>query len=430
MARPVLKLPPEIWSLVFGYLSEEDKYSVRACSKFFKKLADHRSLWKDWSVVLGFRGSPYNGGFWASLRRREVASVVLRGSKAKDWEQAAALLPSLRTAVVELCACAQLCCMEDVPHLTRLAFRSSRVYLLPEAAPGGQQPRQLTQLSMCDVTFPSAGTRGLLSALAQLTNLESLVYHHLGFSEDTTWMLHSILSCLPKLQHLSLAIGQPGALQALHRPHPDPSDGAVATLSSLELIDYGGNALPADLMRLMPGLKTLAVFHRHQDMPRRRPAADSSHLRAWLRQLPRLSALVVAKGPPVRKYVASIPATVTRLTLCVAGLSSEDVAVVAGRVPDLLHLHIDPWPSHLASPTAQIPRLFPKLRSLKLRCEHVPERDLLQLRRLQDLRSLEILDGQSVIANKLQGLERPGLRVTTSRRRRDVWSCPCVSQVY
>ncbi|TNN28967.1 hypothetical protein EYF80_060886 [Liparis tanakae] len=427
MARPVLKLPPEIWSLVFGYLSEEDKYSVRACSKFFRKLADHRSLWKDWSVVLGLRDSPYNGGFWASLRRREVASVLLRGSKAKAWEQAAALLPSLRTAVVEHCACAQLCSLEDVPNLTRLAFRSSRVHLLPDAAPGGRGPRQLTQLSMCDVTFPGAGANGLLFALAQLTNLTSLVCHHLGLSEDTTWMLHSILSCLPKLQHLSLAIGQPGALRPLHRPSPD----RAAVLSSLELIDCVGNALPADLMRLTPGLKTLAVFHRHQDMPRSRPAAaDSHHLRAWLRELPRLSALVVAKGPPVRKYAASIPATVTRLTLCVAGLSSEDVAVVAGRVPDLLHLHIDPWPSHLAGPTAQIPQLFPKLRSLKLRCDHVPERDLLQLRRLRDLRSLEILDGQTFTADKLRGLERPGLRVTTSRRRRDVWSCPCVSQVY
>uniref|UniRef100_A0A8C3A3R4 F-box domain-containing protein n=1 Tax=Cyclopterus lumpus TaxID=8103 RepID=A0A8C3A3R4_CYCLU len=405
-------LPSEIWSQVFGYLSAEDKYSVRASSKYFKKLADHRSLWKDWSVVLGLRESSYNRGFWASLRRREVASVVLRGSQAEDWERAAVLLPSLTTVVVEHSSHASLGSVAQVPNLKRLAFRSSRIYLMPDAAPAAR-PQQLTQLSMCDVTFPSAGLDGFISALTQFTNLTSLACHHLGILEDTMWMVHSILNCLPKLKHLSLAVMQtPRPLQRVTRPNPRPSGGA-AVLSSLEIIDCIGDSLPEDLMR--------------------RPSTNSHHLKTWLRRLPQLSTLVVAKGPPVKKYVASIPATVTRLTLCVTGLSSEDMADVARQVPDLLHLHIDPWPSHLGGRTAEIPRLFPQLKRLKLRREHVPERDFLQLHKLQDLKYLEILDNRpflSDIADKLRELTRHSLQVVTSPRRRDVWLCPCVSQVY
>ncbi|XP_075952484.1 uncharacterized protein LOC142954985 [Anarhichas minor] len=382
MAQTVLQLPSEIWNHVFGYLSPADKFSARASCKYFRKLVDHGSLWKDWSVVLGFRKGTYNSRFWATLRRRKVTSVVIRSTKAKDWKQLSLSLPSLTTVVMDQSSQASLDCIKDFPHLKRLAIRSSHTSLLLDASTV-LQPQQLTQLSMCDVTFPTAGMDGFMSAVSQFTNLTSLVCHQMGIFEETIWMVHSILDRLPKLKHLSLSFVQ--------------------------------------------------TRRSHQETPERRPSPDGHHLRTWLSDLPQLSTLVIAKGPPVKKYVTSIPATVTGLRLCVAGLSSEDMAAVAVQVPHLLHLHIDPWPSHLGARTAQIPQLFPKLKSLKLRHEHVPERDFLHLHQLQDLEYLEILDSRpqlSKLADKLQALTKYRLQVMTSPHRRDVLSCPCVGQVY
>ncbi|XP_037642678.1 uncharacterized protein LOC119498152 [Sebastes umbrosus] len=215
-------------------------------------------------------------------------------------------------------------------------------------------------------------------------------------------------------------------------PTPGPLRGGAGdlVLSTLELIDCTDHSLPEDAMSLMPGLKSLAVFYKQEVSDRQ---LNGCHLKTWLSDLPQLLKLVVVKGPPVRTYAPSIPATLTSLTLCVAGLSSEDMAAVAVQVPNLLHLHIDPWPSHLGPLTGQIPRLFPKLKSLKLRREHVPETDFLHLHQLQDLEYLEILDScphLSELTGKLRALTKYRLQVTTSRPRRDVLSCPCVSQVY
>lgn len=437
MVQTALQLPSEIWNHVFGYLSVADKFSVRTSCKYFKKLVDHGSLWKDWSVVLGFQNCSCNSQFWATLRRRKVTSVVLRSTKAKVWKQLALSLPTLTTVVIDQSSQASLDCLKDFTNLKRLAIRNSRISLLLDASTV-YQPQQLTHLSMCDVTFPTSAMGSFISAVSQFPNLTSLVCHRMGIFEETIWMVHSILTCLRKLKHLSVSIVH--TLCAFHnisRPNPSPlgEAGGAPILSSLELIDCMDHSLPEDAMRLMPGLKRLAVFFKssHKEMPETWPSPDGCHLKTWLSDLPQLSTLVIVKGPPVRKYVASIPATLTSLTLCVAGLSLEDMAAVSVQVPNLLHFHIDPWPSHLGAHTAQIPHLFPKLKGLKLRHEHVPEKDFLHLHQLQDLECLEILDMHpqlSELIGKLQSLTQYRFQVTTSPHRRDVLSCPCVCQVY
>lgn len=436
MVQPATQLPSDVWNHVFGYLSAADKFSVRATCKYFKKLVDHGSLWRDWSAVLDFPNGSYNSQFWATLRRRKVTSVVMRSTKAKDWKQLATSLPTLTTVVMLMDdgSKASLGCLKDFPHLKRLAIRSSRTSLLLDAVTVCQ-PLQLTHLNMCDVTFRTTAVSQFISAVSQFTNLTSLVFHQITVSEEPIWMVRFILTCLPTLKHLSLSVlSKPWALNRFPRPNPGPSGGGAHALSSLELTSCMEDSLPEDAMRLMPGLKSLAVFHEpsHHEMPQRW-LSPVCHLKTWLTDLPQLSTLVIVKGPPVKKYVTSIPATVTSLTLCVAGLSSEDMAAVAVRVPNLLHLHIDPWPSHLGARTAQIPQLFPKLKSLKLCHEHVPEEDFLRLHQLQDLEYLEILDSRphvSELIGQLQALTKYRVQVTTSPRRRDVLSCRCVCQVY
>lgn len=430
MAPPALQLPSEVWNHILGYLSVPDKSSVRASCRHFKKLVDNASLWKDWSVLLGFQNGSYNSQFWATLRRRKVTSVVMRSTKAKDWNQLALSLPALTTVVMHQSSQASLDSLKHFPDLKRLAIRSSGSSLVLGAATV-HQPLQLTHLSICNVIFDTTRMDEFISSVSQFRNLTSLVCHEMGIFEETICMVRSILACLPKLKHLSLsAVNTLGVFHNNFRSSALEGAG-TPVLSSFELIDCMAESLPEDAMRLMPRLKNLAVFYRQ--MPERQPSPDAFQLKTWLSDLPQLSTLVVVKGPPVMKYVTSIPPTVTSLTLCVAGLSPEDMAAVSLQVPNLLHLHIDPWPSYLGAHTGQIPQLFPKLKSLKLRHEHVPQRAFLHLHQLQDLEYLEILDSSphlSELTEQLRALTKDRLQITTSPRRRDVLFCPCVCQVY
>ncbi|KAI3369487.1 hypothetical protein L3Q82_007701 [Scortum barcoo] len=331
MGHPATQLPPEVWNHVFGFLSVTDRFNVRATCRVFKKLVDHRCLWKDWSVVLDFQNGPYNSPFWATLNRRRVTSVVMRSTRAKDWRMLAAGLPLTTVLVMDPSSQASLNHLQDFAHLKRLGIRGSS--LLPDAFTV-RRPHQLTHLSICDVPVSVTAMGRFISSLSQFSNLTSLVFHPMGILKEPVWMVRSILTCLPKLKHLSLSDLSLWALNSIPRPNPGPLGGAQrppSALSSLELTNCLNDSLPEDAMRLMPGLRSLAVFHRHShhDMSDRW-LSPVCHLKTWLTDLSQLSTLVIVKGAPVKEYVMSIPATVTSLTLCVEGITSGDIGSCGG----------------------------------------------------------------------------------------------------
>ncbi|KAM3621711.1 uncharacterized protein V6R79_014902 [Siganus canaliculatus] len=432
MAQPAHLLPSEVWNHVFSYLCVTDKLSVRATCKYFKNIVDHGSLWKDWSVALSFPKGSYNSQFWASLRRRKVTSVVVLSNKAKDWKQLARHLPALTAVAMSQSSTASFDCLKNFPNLERLTIGRAHSFLFDRSTLCN--PQKLTHLSMCSAFFPKIAVDTFISAVAQFINLTSLVCHHSGIFGETIEMIHSLQSTLPKLRHLSLTV-----LWNPYNPtqNPRPSGGVhgrahVSGLSSLELIDCANPPLPEDAMRFMQNLDTFSVFHRRLDQQMPERCSPASPLRTWLRDLPRLSTLVIVRGPPLNQYVSSIPATVTCLTLRVEHLNFDDMRAVAVQVPNLLHLHIDLWPSYLGALTGEIPQLFPKLRSLKLRHEHVPERDFLNLHQLRDLEDLEILDGHPLnlgpVVARLQTLTKHRLRVRSPSSQSDMFTCSCVHQ--
>lgn len=393
---------------------------------------DHGSLWKDWSVVLDFKHGPYNSRFWASLRRRKVASVVMRSRKDKDWKLLASSLPALSTVVMEGCSWASSDYLKGFPHLKRLGIRSSCTSLVFNPATVCR-PQQLTHLSLCDVKLSAAAKESFISGISHFTNLVSLVCHRSGVFEEPFRTLNSLCSHLPKLKHLSLSV--PYSLYAPPSPRlglPAGAKGpAGAPLSSFELVGAHDHLLPVDAMTMMPQLKSLAVFYGLSSMNRPTTLCFPRRcMEAWLGELRQLSTLIIVNGPNVGSYVRSIPATVTSLTLCGGGFFSEDLPAVALQVPNLLHLHIDSWPSHLGAPIAE---LFPKLKTLKLCHEHVVEKNFLNLHRLPDLEILEVLGSRphlSELTEKLRALTGYRLQVISSPRHREVMSCPCVFQVY
>lgn len=430
------QLPSEVWVHVFGYLSTADKANVRTCCKYFKKLVDHGSLWKDCTVVLRFKNGAYNPQFWATLRRRKIQSVhLVQSVKAKAWEQLAMSLPTLTTIALDNVSKESLNFFKKFPNLKRLAIRGKHSSVMMNVTSIMSKPQQLTHLSLCDVYFLDTTKAAFIAAISQLTNLTSLVFHPDGKNNVPVKTFHSAIACLPKLKHLSwlmppahLTVSQGGGkgLQL---------DGVA--LSSLELIDYVDPALSKDTMRSLPGLQSLAVFYKHSHAGEDSASElNMCHLKTWLSDLNRLSALIIVKGPPLHMYADSIPATVTSLTLCMEH-RPEDVAVVARRVPGLLHLHLDLWPWYAGWGNAQIPQLFPQLRSLKIRHQGVPENDFLNIQWLLNLERLELLDAHpgpsphlSELICKLHALTNHRIQVITSPRQRDPLACSCTYRVY
>lgn len=430
MAESKVKLPPEVWTTVFGYLPTADRSSVRASCKSFKKLVDHSSLWRDWSPVLDARIT-YNNQFLATLHRRRVTSVLLknyskRSTSEKKLHLITSALPEVSTVVLEHCPVAKSHSLQKFLNLRRLAIRNTCILQLFFTS-AVCRPELLTHLSLCDVQTPST----FRTDISIFTNLVSLVHHEPDTSTKPLQAAKFFRAQHPKLKHLSLSseshLSDPLQEFLPHKP-------AVASLSSFELVDAVDYMLRSDVMKTMPELNSLAVFYKDFVCKMEESLLPSDSCMAlWLRDLHHLTTLTIVNGPKVKLYASFIPATVTRLTLCVPGLSIADLVAVARQVPNMQHLHINPWPFFLGADTAKIPKLFPELKTLKLCQEHVLEEHFLQLHSLQHLETLEVLDSRpqfSEIAEKLRALTQYRLRVVLSRPKRAVMSCNCVSRVY
>ncbi|XP_029989724.1 uncharacterized protein LOC115419218 [Sphaeramia orbicularis] len=230
MLQPPVPLPSEIWSLVFRYLSVRDKSSVRASCKYFKKLVDHASLWKGWTVVLTFPNGPYSEQFWNTLRRRKVSSAVVRSRRAKHWIVVSVGLPGLSTVVIEGLNRESTHWLKHFTCLKRLAVRSCSSFIRESFVV--PQREQLTHLSLCDVDFSFKSLRGFIFSLSRFSRLTSLVYHQRRILDNGTRMIYHILSCRPNLKHLSLNIFRGlGSCSSTGTKPPPPSRRPLALTS-------------------------------------------------------------------------------------------------------------------------------------------------------------------------------------------------------
>lgn len=413
--NPAELFPSEVWNHVLSYLSADEKSRVRASCAYFRELVDRPSLWRGWSVVLDFVGGSYDASFWETLRRRKVTRVVLRKSHSKHIKVVASSLPAVTVLVMDGCPRAAGC-FKGFRKVRSLAVRS--VYMEDLQSLSAESFRQqLTHFSLCNIPFSDILRN--MSVLCQFKNLTSLVYHEKSWGIPCSKM-ESILAALPKLKHLSLHLHFPRTeLESFQGLEPNSWQ-----LTSLEILGRG-RLLPGNAMKRMSQLKRFAVFYKVT--PRGTPGNEP--LSHWLSDLPDLSTLVVVKGPPVQTYVSSIPVTLTDLTLHDSKVSLEDMAAVATQIPHLQRLHLDTWPSHLGANASQIPKLFPNLKSLKIRHEHIPEKSFFDLHQLQKLEKLEIIDSHPdlpALVQRLRILTKSRLRVLIPPYQTDVLSCPCV----
>ncbi|XP_062379656.1 uncharacterized protein im:7136021 [Sardina pilchardus] len=386
----VFRLPEEVWMEVFKYLSKSDKLNVRSCCTYFKRLVDHRSLWKNETIVLR-RVKSYKSNFWKTLSFRMLTSVIVYDANEKEWKKIVTSLPWLRSVIVDLSNVdsddlTNLSSLRDLKTLT-LRFVSDRsglgksLTLLP----------QLEQLSVCFyIAFDPVRT-GLLNAISQLCNLTSLRLH-VGRDPIPKQTLHAMLRSLPKLKHLSLRMWTGQALpddylnlSGKDLGSPDLHDGNG--LTSLELLNYLDPMLSPMALDHLPFLESLTVKYDTTVKGR-------GHLRSWLKSLTHLTELTVKKGHPFRGYARSLPGTLRSLSLTGMVVTPGALPLAAKKVPDLQHLHYDPFDVK-GDIIAEIPRLFPQLQTLKIRSNGMSERDLFRLGEMRQMKRLVFLDGRS-----------------------------------
>lgn len=205
----VLLLPEEVWMEVFKYLSKSDKMNVRSCCRCFKRLVDHRSLWKDENIVLR-KVRFYKPSFWKVLRSRMLTTVFVDDANEKEWQTIVTSLPLIRSVTVQLLRVNTdvLTILSSLKDLKTLVIR----ILCPNPSDLTKSLALLPQLEHLSVCFQKVdpARSGTMRAISQLCNLTSLRYHEstalFHIPKET---IHAVLRSLPKLKHLSLRISYP-----------------------------------------------------------------------------------------------------------------------------------------------------------------------------------------------------------------------------
>ncbi|XP_028250523.1 uncharacterized protein LOC114427028 [Parambassis ranga] len=451
------QLPPELWVHVLSYLSTEEKHAVRACCSYLKKLVDHPSLWRDYTVVLSDLRR-YTYGFWDTLLYRKLTRVAVRHLRRKEWRRLTKFLPTLTAVVfVDGGRLYKEKYMDNLSRFSDLRDVGVRNATWEEpmlsASLTAQLRERLTHLSVCNVRLPC--TEAFIGAVSQLVSLRHLLFHQQGegYGLDTVRpvpraVCHRLLLGLKKLRHLSWGMrGEPpeplpddylSPADPDHLRSPDVTPYGGPALTSLELVDYPETILPENALRSLTSLRSLTVRYRYI-----REGVEC-RLRSWLSPLQQLETLTIIGGNSLATYTTTIPSSITRLTLRVA-ITLKDMDSIAPKVPGLRHLDIEQNRSS-GSLCRRIPMLFPQLRTLRIRFfRREPEKDLLSLHRLRHLVQLELLVERSFILrdylnghpwpsasvqeliNELRQLSENRITViTTMRQRNPLRECDCV----
>lgn len=246
----VPQLPPEVWVYVFSFLSLEERHTVRTCCRYTRKLIDHPSLWRDYTVVLSDLRR-YTYGFWETLQQRKLTRVAVRHLRRKEWRRLVKFLPSL-TAIVftdggRLYREKYLDNLSRFPELKDLGVRNATwdEPMLGRSLTEQLQER-LTHLSVCNVRLPCMVD--FINTVSHLVNLRYLLFHQQGegYGLDTVrpvprTVFHNLLLNLKKLKHLSWGMrGEPPEpLPDDYLSPPDPGHpGQPVTFTCLKSSDF------------------------------------------------------------------------------------------------------------------------------------------------------------------------------------------------
>ncbi|XP_005992743.1 uncharacterized protein IM:7136021 isoform X1 [Latimeria chalumnae] len=396
------QLPQEIFTEIFSYLSSDEKANVRATCKYFQKLIDHPTLWKNNTIVLRSISS-FNVKFWQMLQKRKICSVIVKRVGMKQWKMLTQSLPDLVAVTVDAEIKEEaLQGLKPLVHLQKLHLRNcSRLsdhVIVKDVA----HLKNLTNLMLCKI---SCGHGSGLLGLAQLKNLHTLALHTREgcFPER---MLQYVLFQLPGLKELSLKVKKMDKLKLSlcfslpnikEHQQTEPLRVSKLHLKRLDLVDSGDTGLSDEALDQLSCIRSLGLWHHKKTL-----LGTEDILETMLRKLPDLTEIDLAWAASFEPYVKLMPTSIEKLSVIGAKVSNCALSWLANHAGKLKHLNLDHCHGFDRMVLKVFPEKFPSLQTLGLRNAPLTDETLLDLVNLKHLQKLDICNAQYITLGGIQ----------------------------
>ncbi|KAE8586467.1 hypothetical protein XENTR_v10021677 [Xenopus tropicalis] len=387
-----LQLPQEILLHIFTYLSPSEKANVRATCTYLRTLVDHPSLWKNSTILFRSIGI-FNAKFWDTLQSRKICSVEVTKVTLKQFKKMTLSLPDLSTVRMDSCLKGEILQgLRPLVNLKQLHLTDCSHVSDHDIFSEIVNFQQLTHLSLCKVFFSNALP---LTSIVLLQNLYSLSLH----SKDGTVperALQYILFRLPKLQELSLAVGNMNKWKlSLCFNRPDHFILAAdeipciprLQLQKLELLNSSCASLSANAFDQLSTLTSVCLRHykylQHEDF-----------IEAIFMKLPNLIELKIEWAAPFEPFLGPITSKLEKLSVVGTKICNATLKCISQSTSELKCLNLSFSHGYDEEIIKRFPCLFPKLQSLYLSNARLTEEALVVLANLYSLRVLDISNNQ------------------------------------
>ncbi|XP_078671965.1 uncharacterized protein LOC144911646 [Branchiostoma floridae x Branchiostoma belcheri] len=408
-------LPPDIFFIIFSYLSPSDRASIRVVCKTFQRMIDHPSVWRHKVVYLSCI-CKYQDRMWTLLQERKIERVEvmktsdndckklrenlpqLKGLQIRQWlryKQLRLLFPLSELQQLRLGDCTKftdkelVTCVTNFQHLTVLEL--SNINMLRDIAfKQLTRLKNLEELTVRRCLRASSGFNisglGLQYVLFRLPKLRCLTLYAVGLSSDEL-----SLSFTPPKPYVEppprIPYYHPHYKKNIDIPYEAPSVQKLQ-LQSLTLTHSLSWPMTEEALSQLDTVETLCLNSCYLFRRRDLPVEDVTSI---FRKLINVKSLDLASTNCKNTCLEHMPGGLESLDLrdcySVSGIGLQSLSDRAG--PNMKHLGLALCNRVSNHPLSMLHTMFPNLETLDLSsCRCVTQDTLAKLLKLEKLRWL------------------------------------------
>ncbi|XP_066282138.1 F-box/LRR-repeat protein 14-like [Branchiostoma lanceolatum] len=416
-------LPPDIFFIIFSYLTPSDRASIRVVCKTFQRMIDHPSVWRHKVVYLCYISKYEQTGMWTLLQSRKIERVMVQRMSDNDCKKLRENLPQLKgLQILQFQKYKQLRLLKDLTELRQLRLGDCTKFTDKELVTGVTIFQHLTVLELSNINMLRDNA---FKQLVRLKNLEELTVRRCLRASSMFAIsgmgLQYVLFRLPKLRCLTLyAVGLSSDELSLsftppkgrvepprHRPgyyprysgskknapFPDiPEEEAPSIqklqLQSLTLTHSLSWPMTEEALSQLDTVETLCLNSCYLFRRRDLPVEDVTSI---FRKLINVKSLDLASTNCKNTCLEHMPGGLESLDLrdcySVSGIGLQSLSDRAG--PNMKHLGLALCNRVSNHPLSMLHTMFPNLETLDLSsCRCVTQDTLAKLLKLEKLRWL------------------------------------------
>ncbi|XP_078591367.1 uncharacterized protein LOC144870717 isoform X1 [Branchiostoma floridae x Branchiostoma japonicum] len=414
-------LPPDIFFIIFSYLSPSDRASIRVVCKTFLRMIDHPSVWRHKVVYLCYISKFEQTGMWTLLQSRKIESVMVPRTSDNDCKKLRENLPHLKgLQIIQWVRYNQLRLLKTLSELRQLRLGDCTKFTDKELMMGVTNFQHLTVLELSNINMLRDNA---FKQLVRLRSLEELTVRRCLRASSMFAIsgmgLQYVLFRLPKLRCLTLyAVGlssdelslsftppkgsgqpsqprnRPGYYPSKkNAPFPDiPEEEAPSVqklqLQSLTLTHSLSWPMTEEALSQLDTVETLCLNSCYLFRRRDLPVEDVTSI---FRKLINVKSLDLASTNCKNTCLEHMPSGLESLDLrdcySVSGIGLQSLSDRAG--PNMKHLGLALCNRVSNHPLSMLHTMFPNLETLDLSsCRCVTQDTLAKLLKLEKLRWL------------------------------------------